>query len=200
MNQTACHYDEKELLRQLQQGDQQAFLELYDHYQAPLYHYILRFVKIPGLAEDLTQDVFLKVWEIRDRIEPTLSFRAYLYTISRNRVFKSLKKITADAAKRQQLLHHLQQAATTPYLQLQWQEYQRSLQKAIKALPPQRQRVFNLCREEGKSYEEVARELGISRNTVKEHMVLAVKCLKEYFHLATDISFLLVLFLPGLIS
>ena len=73
---------------------------------------------------------------------------------------------------------------------LLWKAYEQLLTSAVEQLPSQRQKVFKLCRQQGKSYEEVAFELGISRNTVKEHMVMAIKNIKEYFYLYGDIVFL----------
>jgi len=193
MTNQACYYDEKALLTRLRQGDKDAFIELYERHHIGLYNYTLHFLKIPDLAKDVVQDVYLKAWEIRERINPELSFTAYLYTISRNRVFKLMKKIGADEALRQQVMRQLQLNMDDPERKVLWRQYEQTLRNAIGQLPPQRQKVFRLCREEGKTYEQAARELGISANTVKEHMVLAVKCLKEYFLQHADISFLLFL-------
>jgi len=181
----------------LQKGDSDAFRELYNQYHQPLYHYVLRFVKSPALAEDVLQDVFLKIWEIRSRIDPELSFKAYLYRISRNSVFKLLKKIAVDENLRTQVLKQFSQSVADADLKVLWQQYEALLQAAINRLPPQRQKVFKLCREEGKSYEQVAEELGISRNTVKEHMVLAMKLIREHIDQYGDTStyFILLLFL-----
>ena len=85
-------YDEKDLLNRLKNDDAEAYIQLYDHYYPSLYVYVLRFVKIPELAEDVLQDVFLKLWEVRHRIDADLFFSAYLYRISRNLVFKQIKK------------------------------------------------------------------------------------------------------------
>jgi len=181
----------------LQKGDSNAFQELYDQYHQPLYHYVLRFVKSPALAEDVLQDVFLKIWEIRSRIDPELSFKAYLYRISRNSVFKLLKKIAIDENLRVQVLKQFSQSVADADLKVLWQQYEELLHAAINRLPPQRQKVFRLCREEGKTYEEVADELGISRNTVKEHMVLAMKLIREHIdqYGDTPTHFILLLFL-----
>jgi len=83
-------------------------------------------------------------------------------------------------------MQQLQQQANDADTRLLWKQYETLLHEAIRQLPPQRQKVFRLCREESKSYEEVAMELGISRNTVKEHMVLAVKSIKFFFYTNTD--------------
>ncbi|MCS3798873.1 RNA polymerase sigma factor [Niastella sp. OAS944] len=181
-------YHEQTVLVKLQQGDSDAFLALYNHYHSALYHYILRFVKSPAIAEDVLQDVFLKIWEIKDRINPELSFKAYLYRICRNSVFKLLKKMAVDENLRVEVMQQLTQSVADADLKLLWQQYESILQTAINNLSPQRQKVFRLCREEGKTYDQVANELGISRNTVKEHMVLAMKLIKEHFEQYGDAS------------
>lgn len=199
-------YHEQSVIQRLQKGDSDAFLELYNHYHPALYHYVLGFVKSPAIAEDLLQDVFLKIWEIRHRINPELSFKAYLYRICRNSVFKLLKKIAVDEILRVQVMQQFTQSVADADLKLLWQQYDEILQSAINRLPPQRQKVFRLCREEGRTYEQVADELGISRNTVKEHMVLAMKLIREhvdqYGDTPTQFMFLLFLIkeIPAVVS
>ena len=180
------YYDEKDLLNRLKNDDADAYIQLYDHYYPSLYAYILRFVKITDLAEDVLQDVFLKLWEIRHRIDPDLSFSAYLYRISRNLVFKQIKKISVDEELCLGVMYRLSSLHEHSHVELQWKQYQESLVAAIDQLPPQRQKVFRLCREQNRTYDEAAAELGISRNTVKEHMVLAVKAIREYFKRHSD--------------
>lgn len=184
---------EIELLRLLKAGDTNAYIQLYNKYHPAIYAYVIRFIKVPELAEDVLQEVFLKVWEIRERIDPTLSFKAYIYRISRNSVFKMLKKISAEDDLRIQVAYHISETIEDVDLKLQWQQYEQILQAAIDLLPPQRQKIFKLCRQEGKKYEEVAAELNISRNTVKEHMVLAAKSIKEYVFRHADIQLVIAL-------
>lgn len=202
MSTTPDTYYEQSVIQRLQKGDSDAFLELYNHYHPALYHYVLRFVKSPAIAEDVLQDVFLKIWEIRSRIDPELSFKAYLYRICRNSVFKLLKKIAVDEELRLQVMQQFTQSVADADLKILWQQYEEILHAAINNLSPQRQRVFRLCREEGKSYEQVANELGISRNTVKEHMVLAMKQIREHFEQYGDTpaGFMLLLVLTTDIS
>lgn len=185
---------EKELLIRLTQGDENAFMRLYDCYHQRLYAWLLSLVKVPEIAQDIVQEAFLKIWEIRQRLNPEQSFPAFLYRISRNLAFKQLKKIAVSANLRRQVMDHLQILTEDPEVQLQWRQYQQLLNEAISQLPPQRRKVFVLCRQEGKSYDEVAHELGISRNTVKEHMVTAVKDIRAYFHPRTDLSLSLLMF------
>lgn len=186
-------FDEKEVLERLKKSDVDAYLLLYDRYHTMIYAWAIRLVKIPELAEDIVQEVFLKIWEIRARLNPDLSFPAFVYRIARNKAFTLLKKISADENIRTQVMLQLGSGIQSADNQILWRQYEAMLGAAIRELPKQRQRVFTLCRQEGKTYEEVATELGISRNTVKEHMVMAVKNIRDYFYRYGDISFLVLL-------
>ncbi|HEY0611193.1 MAG TPA: RNA polymerase sigma-70 factor [Chitinophaga sp.] len=189
--------NEPDLLRQLRQGNVDAYLQLYDKYNTLVYGWVLRFVKVPAYAEDIVQDVFLKIWEVRSQLNPEQSFPAYLYKISRNKTFTFLKKNASDEKTRLQIMQRLGEITTSPYHQALWNQYQQILDMAVKQLPYQRQRVFTLCRQEGKTYEEAAAELGISRNTVKEHMVAALKDIKTYFYRHGDLSLAILLIIHG---
>lgn len=186
---------EDEVLLRMMQGDESAFTKIYRHYHASLYVYLLRFCKIPSLAEDLVHDVFLKVWEIRDRINPELSFSGYLYRIARNHVIKTIDKLATDKNLRNQLLNQLDDISNAqPEQQVRAKEYDRLFHEALVRMPPQRLNVFKLCRQEGKSYDEVALLLGISRNAVKKHMVLGMRFIYDYVHRHGDILFAIYLF------
>lgn len=177
-----------------------AFDCLYSKYHKPVYGYIIRYLKIAELAEDVLQEVFLKIWEVRHNIRPELSFQAYLYRIARNVVYRQLKKIAADEGLVSSVGHAVMSAVEDAGVRLQWHEYEKILQEAISQLPPQRQKIFKLCRQEGKSYEDVALELGISRNTVKEHMVLGTRFLKEFIssNYKIDLAIMLALLASNL--
>jgi RNA polymerase sigma-70 factor (ECF subfamily) len=179
---------EEEVLLRMKQGDESAFTTIYRHYHSSLYIYLLRFCKIPSLAEDLVHDVFLKVWEIRDRINPELSFTGYLYRIARNHVIKTIEKLATDQVMRQQLLNQLDEpVAAHPEQLVRAKEYDRLFREALEQMPPQRLKVFKLCRQEGKSYEEAAEILGVSRNAIKKHMVLSMRFIYNYVHRYGDI-------------
>ena len=185
------NFDEATLVGRLKNGDTDAFIQLYNRYHRGLYTYVTRIVKLPDVAEDILQEVFLKIWEIRHRINPALSFQAYLYCISRNLAFKMLKKISADYNLRLRVMSELQSAVEDAGLKASWDQYIIILKTAIDALPPQRKRIFILCREEGRTYKEVSGLLNISPHTVKEHMVLATKSIKDYLTRHGEILFYL---------
>ena len=196
MMSSTIYLDESAALSALKEGHADAFRYVYKKYHARLYHYALKMVKAPSLAEDIVQDVFLKVWEVRGRINPALSFQAYLYKISRNQTFRVIKKIANDSRLRDQVTKEVTRIQQEePDSILQWQHYAEWLKEVVDKLPPQRKRVFRLCREQGKTYQQAADELGISKLTVKEHMMLAVRSIKQYLYQYGDIAFLIFLVL-----
>lgn len=179
--------EEIEIIEGLRNGDTSAYTRIYDLYHGRLYAFVIRFVKAPELAEDVLQEVFLTLWRIKERIDSDRSLQAYLYKISRNCVFKTLKKNARQLEITASIKTMAAPLTCSNEEQLRWKEYEALLSDAIDCLPVQRKKVFRLCRDEGKTYDGVARELGISRNTVKEHMVLATRAIK--LHMSKYVDF-----------
>ena len=181
-------YTDVQLLLMLAGSDQQVFTELYNRHHSGIYRYQLAFVKIPSIAEDLTQEVFLKVWEARKRLQVHTSFAAYIYRISRNTAIDFMKKIAADRELRNEIILHKESFFhdISSSSQLLAKEYSHLYKQAIDSLSQQRRTVFLLCREEGKTYKEVARLLGISRHTVKEHMTKSLHNLRDFLSEKTE--------------
>lgn len=180
-------YTDEQLLQLLSESDQDAFTTLYDRYHVGIYRYQLTFVKIPSIAEDLTQEVFLKIWEARQRFKIHTAFAPYLFRISHNTAIDFLKSIAADQKLRHEIIAHVQ--LTVPESsssQLINKEYQHLYQEAIGSLSKQGRTVFLLCREEDKTYEEVANILGISHHTVKEHMAKSLRSLRNFLSRKMD--------------
>ena len=190
-------FNEKELLYRLCKHDKEAFNEIYVRYYSKLRSYVLKFVKVPQYAEDIVQDAFLKIWEIRESIDPEKYFSGYLFTITRNLVFKFFKQAANNTDVIDEVIISITSSESDVGKVIEWKELGNEIQKAIMMLPPKRKEVFLLCKEEQMSYDEVSAKLGISRNTIKEHMVLAMKSIKEslkmhelfFFHIAFMIIF-----------
>lgn len=173
-------YTDAELTGLLKSGDERAFERLYRVYSLPILKKLIRLVKDEVLAEELLQDVFLKIWEGRENIDPERSFRAYLYRIAQNLVTDLFRR----AANDRKLMAHLINASTElyhPFVEKENEAEIRSLlQTAIDILPPQRRKIYTLCKVEGKTYEEVSVLLGISTSTISDHIVKATKMLNKY--------------------
>ncbi|MES1222478.1 MAG: RNA polymerase sigma-70 factor [Bacteroidota bacterium] len=188
-------YTEDQLLLLLAGSDQQAFTEIYNRYHAGVCNYQLSFVKVPAISEDLTQEVFIKIWEARQRLHIHTSFAAYIYRASRNTAIDFLKKVAADRELRGKIILHMQNCfPENGNHDLQAKEYRYLYEQAIDSLSTQQRKVFLLCREEGKTYEEVAGLLGISRHTVKEHMANSLRRLRNFLSEKTEAALLIAIF------
>ncbi|MDP9077771.1 MAG: sigma-70 family RNA polymerase sigma factor [Bacteroidota bacterium] len=180
------------LIKQLQQGDERAFTLLYDQYSKPIYRNILRLVKDQEIAQELLQDLFLRVWERRAAIKIEGSFKSYLYKVSENLVYKHFRKIAQDNRLVEKLIASSVQYETNVEDSIVSRETIELLQKAIDNLSPQRKQIYTLCKLEGKSHEEVSKELGISTSTVNNHIVKANHAVKHFFLANTELAALLI--------
>jgi RNA polymerase sigma-70 factor (family 1) len=190
--------DERILVMRLIAGNEAAFRAIFDLYRDRLFCYCLKFTKTREAAEEIVQDVFVKVWENRQAINPDLSFNAYLYQITKNLAFNFLKKAAGEVSFKRKVLLYLEVAHNQPEEDCIFQDYEQLAEQAIQTLPPQRQLIFRMSRRDGMSHEEIADSLGISKNTVKVQIVKASKTLREFFQLHTDIA--MGLSFPGLLS
>ena len=168
----------------LAEGDEDAFVALYNRYHRKIYYSALKMCQSETLAQDVTQDVFLKVWDIRASLNPNQNFAAFISVICRNIIFDLYKK----AAHEETIKKELQQFAEISEHEQDdddfYETYKKLLDQAIAELPPQRRTVFELCKLKGKTYDEVARKMNISRSTVQDHIVKANKFIREYLLLA----------------
>lgn len=174
--------DEVQLLLRLRDGDDLAFGQIYDRYKARLGYSLLRLLKSEVLAEELLQDVFMKVWEHRAAIDPTRSFKAYLYRIAENMAYDFFRR----AAREKEILQEIIAANTELYTHVEESLLKKEniafLERLLAQLPSQRKKIFVACKLEGKSYKEVAEEFGISTTTVNDHIQKAMECLKANIH------------------
>ena len=173
--------NELELLQQLALGNRDAFTAIYQQYHSGIYNYLLKFTRNPALTEDLVHDVFLKIWEIRAQLDIKSSFAAYLYRLARNTALTQLNRIALFDTIRDEVMHRAALGIDDQSLMnaVEAKQYEELLHKAINSLPPQRREAFILCRQQGRSYEEAAALMNISRNTFKPHLSLAVKSIRE---------------------
>ncbi|NLR58254.1 RNA polymerase sigma-70 factor [Chitinophaga polysaccharea] len=187
--------NELELLQQLALGNRDAFTAIYQQYHGGIYNYLLKFTRNPALTEDLVHDVFLKIWEIRSQLDIKSSFAAYLYRLARNTALTQLNRIALFDTIRDEVMHRASLGIDDQSLMnaVEAKQYEELLHKAINSLPPQRREAFILCRQQGRSYEEAAALMNISRNTFKQHLSLAVKSIREYLLEHGNISLLILL-------
>lgn len=174
-------------------NDKAAFSELYVRYKDKLYYFCLHLLKSKEEANDIVQEIFIRIWESRNFINPDLSFSSFLYTMARNRILNYFRDIDIDEKVKEILATQKVTEEEAIDSKIIYTEYQVILQNAISQLPPQRRKIFNMSRIESMSHKEIAAELGISVNTVQEHISEALKFIKAYFSKHADMSISLLL-------
>ncbi|MBO9634787.1 MAG: RNA polymerase sigma-70 factor [Chitinophagaceae bacterium] len=187
-------YNDLELIHLLKEGDDNAFAEIYERYKQVVYRFGITLVKTPDLAEDLVQDVFIKLWDARGRLKTIHNFRSYLLRICHNRAIDLNKQIAANHKLVEQLIVYYQSLPDpeTELSQGDLNQYDSIVEDALNSLTPQRRKVYELCKKENKSYEEVAQELNISLNTVKVHMYQTLALLRSYILKHGNIPLILI--------
>lgn len=181
-----------ELVTQLTQDDEAAFSELYIRYKDKLSYFCFYLLKSKEEANDIVQEIFIRIWESRSFINPELSFSAFLYTMARNRIMNYFRDIDIDTKVKEIFAARKITVEETTESQIIYTEYQEILQAAIDLLPTQRKRIFNMSRVENMPHKEIAAELGISINTVQEHISEALKFIKLYFNKNADLTMILL--------
>lgn len=180
-------YNEYELLRQLGAGSEYAFTRLFDHYRGTIYGIALKFLKSPVLAEEIVQDVFLKVWHKREEMAEVKNLDAYLFIMARNFIFDRIKKMSYEAADEISIVMEQSSADDTEYLVRQHQ-CQQLLQQAIGMLPAQQRQVYQFAKQDGLTHEMIAEKMQLSKHTVKKHMAMALQSIRK--HLESHLHYL----------
>ena len=178
MNQFDIDKD-NELQEQLKAGSEQAFAMLFDKFRGTVYGVAFKFLKSSVLAEEIVQDVFLKVWMKRSEMGAVRDFKAYLFIMTRNFIFDRIKKMSYENAMAAELKNEPSHIDDTEYL-VRSHECQQLLQQATELLPPQQKQVYYMAKEEGMSHEKIAGIMNLSKLTVKAHMAKALQNIRKY--------------------
>lgn len=182
MNDTKNIHHEKMLVGRLIYGDEDAFCELYSTYKNRLLYFALKFVKSHDFAEDIFQDTFTAVWQSRRFINPDIPFSSYLYSIMRNRILNHLRDAAVDERLREHILSQSIDYSNDGKDQILLNELKEILSQAMGQLTPRQREVFQMSRDRAMSHKEIADNLGISINTVQEHISSSLKIIRNYLN------------------
>ncbi len=188
MNRSNSH-NHNELLLLVAEGDQQAFQQLIYHYSERVFFHALTFVKSWHLAEEIVQDIFLRVWQKREKLAAVDDWDKYLFVLSKNYLINAMQKKAYSIEDAR--LDELEDKALQPDDQYANKELGTLLQKAIDHLPEQKKRVFEMIHLEGTSQEKVAQTLGIATRTVRWNLASAINEIKDFIHRNTSDTLIL---------
>ena len=169
---------EEKLLSLLRSGEESAYREIYNRHYAVLCHYAQTFLSDGFLAEAVVNDTIYHLWEIRENLLITSSLRQYLMSAVRNRCLNYLKANRRENASLEEAVRAFLGEEVVLGKMLS-EEQEKALMEAIEELPEECRTVFKMSRFESLSYAEISSLLGISVNTVKYHIVRALKTIRE---------------------
>lgn len=172
--------DERSLVLRLIDGDEDAFCELYASYKNRLIYFAMRFLKSREYAEDVFQDAFTVVWQSRRFINPDASFSSYLYTIMRNRILNQLRNAANEEKLKESILSQALDYTEDTKREVMLNDLKSLISHALQQLTPRQREIFEMSREAQLSHKEIADKLGISVNTVQEHISTSLKLIRTY--------------------
>jgi RNA polymerase sigma-70 factor (ECF subfamily) len=174
------NYNEPELLKRLSQDDHAALNAIIDQYHRRIYEIALMYIKITQSAEDVTQEVFYKVWKDRHKLGAIANLKNYLFILARNETFDALRKKGPQFPVGEYLEQAVADREPQPERILEAKNLESLIQKAVALLPPQQREAFRLSREADLSHDQIAARMNIAKNTVKNHIVSALNFIRQY--------------------
>ncbi len=171
---------EKELLIQIAAGSEIAFKQLYQQYADTIYGVAFTYTKSQEVSEEVVQDVFLKIWIGRESLVEIDQFSNYIFIIARNHVINYLQKKVRERKYLKDLPGYFKENNMTPEGELVFKESNALLEKAISHLPPRQKVIYQLVRVQGMKLKEVSARLGLTRNTVRNHLGRAEKYIQAF--------------------
>jgi len=172
---------EKFVVKELKTGSEQAFEVLYNKYHIRLYHFAFGYLKDKDDAENLVQEVFIKIWTTRFQIEVDKSFSSFLFTIAKNKILDIYKKRTNELNYKKYLKNCFDLLEERTKNDIIFSDLENQLTEVINTLPKKRRIIYKLSRYKGLSNKEIAQRLGISEKTVENQMTYALSIIKKKF-------------------
>jgi len=166
------------LVKKLKQGDIEAFDQLFIKYFGKINLLARRYLGTKEDAEGMTQEIFIKIWENRQKIKTEHSFRSYIFSITYN----AIKKFYRDKHMRfEQYVDFIHDSSVNSTAsEVDYNEIVKHLEIELNNLTPRQKQIFILSREKGQSHKEIAKHLNISTKTVENHLNLATKQIKKH--------------------
>jgi RNA polymerase sigma-70 factor (ECF subfamily) len=172
------YISEEEWILALKEGNLKAFNELFDRYGKRLYHFSLGYLKSVADAEEIVQEVFMKIWVNRLELSALKSLESYLFTIARNAILNTIRKSKSE----QTYLNYVKINPGKNVLldeELNFNELEKAYHEAIEQLSPRKKEIFLLSRKQSLSNAEIAEKMTISVKTVENQMTLAISEIRK---------------------
>lgn len=173
-------FSEPDCLRRLKLDDERAFDALFRHYSALVYRFAFSYLKSRPAAEEIVQECFIKIWEKREQLRDDVPLKGYLFTTAHHAVLNELRRDQHHLRLHGEVAAGSSSSVTN---EAEYQEMEALYLAALDRLPPRQREAFELSRQQGLSYPEIAERQGVSVKTVEAHIMQALKTLRKYFNL-----------------
>jgi RNA polymerase sigma-70 factor (ECF subfamily) len=171
-------YDEKNLLCRIAAGDEEAFRQLFHHYNKQLRPFVWKLTRSAQAADEVLQEVFLKIWLHREKLAGLDNPRAYVLRIVSNESMNYLRALVKDSRLTYEIGHGPVAESPSPEESVLYRETERMINEAVEQLPRSCQQIYRMSREESMRIPEIASELNLSNNTVKNQLVKALRLIR----------------------
>ena len=178
-----------ELISRIKEGDESAFRIVFDLYSSKLYAFSYRFLKEKEPCQEVVQEVFLNLWINRAKLDTQYPIAPYLYTITRRLTLNVLRHVATSQSAMNKMWLNVKKVSNETEEEVFLEDLSRFTEQVLSKMPKQQQLIFRMSRHQELSYDEIAEELNISRNTVKNHLVAALKTLRTQLNKAFSILF-----------
>jgi RNA polymerase sigma-70 factor (ECF subfamily) len=170
---------QEKIILQLKEGSKEAFRTLFDTFGPKIHAFAKSYLKNDEDAEELLQDVFLKLWEIRANLDTSKNIKSFLYKICVNLIYDLIRRKNIEQAYLEYSGQNHPSFGENTWHEVIYNDMLNNLETFVAAMPEQRQRIFRLSKEEGLSNDEIATQLNLSKRTVENQLYRAVSFLKE---------------------
>ena len=191
----AIMIDEKALFQEVAKGDREAFRQLFHHYNRILQPFVSRLTGSPAAAEEVLQEVFLKLWLHRDRLAGVENPKAYVIRIAGNEAINHLRAQARDNRLRDAVRQFVVEDVPSPEQGIFYRETEMRLNEAIERLPQSCRKIYRMSREQYMRIPEIADALHLSDSTVKNQLVKALKSIRLHLQNITPTIIFLIFFL-----
>lgn len=173
-------YDLKNYFEAISNGDENAYATVFNLYKERVFGVAFKMLKSETNAEEIVQETFLSLWNARSNLDDIESPEGYLFTITYNTIYTHLKRASRDKTMIDAIMIRMVSIHNNTQDEISGNETQRLINEVIQRLPTQQRKVYEFSRNQGLSYEQIAEEMGISKNTVRNHLSEAMKTIQRF--------------------
>ena len=174
-------------IKELKAGDEFYFKQVFDQYHQKLYFFILYKTKSEYIAEEVAQMAFTKLWQCRRTLQEEFTISTQLFRIATTVLIDFLRKYNNKDAVTSPLEGlDIEKGVDSTNEKIGGVELQKRISEAVNEMPPVRKQVFEMSREQGMTYREIAETLSVSSKTVETHIYKALKQIKKHISMVND--------------